>query len=235
VRLTPANEFSFDGLKIRRASTAEQIADALRGLMMRGELQPGSRLREVPLANSLGVSRNTVREAIRLLVHEGLVTHRPHRGAVVAQLTAEDVVDIFGARQVLELAAVEASTQFGEEALAPLAESVDEIARAAEAEDWQAIAEGDLRFHRQLVALLGSRRIDAFYRNLQAEHRLGVSLVDRGYRDPTLLVSEHREISDAIAAGREEAAQLVAAHLEDAEQRLLRIVGAGLETTPFTA
>jgi DNA-binding GntR family transcriptional regulator len=228
--VAPPNELVPDGLKVKWSSTAEQVADVLRGLMMQGELQPGDRLREVPLAASLGVSRNTVREAIRLLAHEGVVTHRLHRGAVVAQLTPEAVVDIFRARRVLELAAVEASGAAGEKQLERLAAAVDDLARAVSAGDWQGIAEGDLSFHREIVRLLGSRRVDAFYKNIQSEHRIAVSLIDRAYVDPSPLVAEHREIYDAIAAGKVgEAVRLLASHLVDAEQRLLRLVrGASL-------
>ena len=230
-----ASEIVPEGLTIRRASTAEQVADALRGLMMRGELQPGTRLREVPLATSLGVSRNTVREAIRVLVHERLVTHTLHRGAVVARPTEEDVVDIFRVRRTLELAAVHASDQANAEQVAGLAEAVDEIARAVESKDLQAIAESDLMFHRRLVGLLQSRHLDVFYQNVQAELRLGVSLVDREYRDPGALVAEHQEIYDTVASGdRAAATAVLAAHLDDAERRLLRIVRERFRSFPPT-
>ena len=97
-------------LRITRQSTADQVAALLRERIVRGELQPGTPLREVPLAASIGISRNTMREAIRGLVHEGLVRHNVHRGVTVTKLTENDVADIYRVRRLLECAAVEKST-----------------------------------------------------------------------------------------------------------------------------
>ena len=97
-------------LRITRQSTADQVAALLRERIVRGELQPGTPLREVPLAASIGISRNTMREAIRALVHEGLVRHNVHRGVTVTKLTENDVADIYRVRRLLECAAVEKST-----------------------------------------------------------------------------------------------------------------------------
>src|SRR6266567_7515964 len=74
-------------LQLRRESTAEQVASALRELILSARFMPGTHLREGPLADQLGVSRNTVREAMQILVSEGLVTREIHRGAYVARLT----------------------------------------------------------------------------------------------------------------------------------------------------
>src|SRR3712207_5450747 len=93
-------------LRLRRESTAEQVAGALRDLIVGGGLAPGTRLREAPLSQQLGVSRNTLREALHILVSQGLVRHQAHRGAYVAELDADDVRDIFRVRRLVELAAV---------------------------------------------------------------------------------------------------------------------------------
>ncbi len=77
--------------EIHRVSVADQVASILRQRILDGELIPGTALQEVPMAASLGVSRNTVREATRILSLEGLLKRSAHRGVTVAQLSLEDV------------------------------------------------------------------------------------------------------------------------------------------------
>ena len=82
------------------------MVDALRTSLFDGRLRPGTPLREVELAGALGVSRSTVREALRTLVAENLLTREPNRGVVVRTLDGADVEDLFRARHVLEAGAV---------------------------------------------------------------------------------------------------------------------------------
>src|SRR5215469_17823268 len=96
------------GASIQRQSTTEQAAAALRDVILSGRIPPGTPLREAALATELGVSRNTVREAARLLGGEGLVRHQMNRGIVVAEITAADVRDIYAARAAVETAGAQA-------------------------------------------------------------------------------------------------------------------------------
>src|SRR6059036_4177693 len=95
--------------QIHRVSVADQVASILRQRILKGELRPGMPLQEVPLAASLGVSRNTVREATRILSLEGLLKRSAHRGVAVAQLSLEDVAEIYRLRHLLEIPAVRAA------------------------------------------------------------------------------------------------------------------------------
>src|SRR6266446_586859 len=88
--------------EINRISVADQVASILRRRILDGELLPGTALQEVPMATSLGVSRNTVREATRILSLEGLLKRSAHRGVAVAQLSLEDVAEIYRVRRRLE-------------------------------------------------------------------------------------------------------------------------------------
>src|SRR5260370_37511514 len=94
---------------INRISVADQVASILRRRNLDGELLPGTALQEVPMATSLGVSRNTVREATRILSLEGLLKRSAHRGVAVAQLSLEDVAEIYRVRHLLESPAVRAA------------------------------------------------------------------------------------------------------------------------------
>ena len=95
-----------DRTQITRVSVADQVAALLRQRILEGEFRPGTQLQELPLASSLGVSRNTMREAIRILSLEGLLRRSLHRGAAVSQLSLRDVQEIYQLRRMLELPAV---------------------------------------------------------------------------------------------------------------------------------
>src|SRR3954471_7034455 len=96
----------FGGLSLEHSSTVDRVADELRRAVFEGELESGTPLREVALAESLGVSRPTVREALAVLVAEGLATREPNRGVSVARPDPESVRDVSRARAVLETAGV---------------------------------------------------------------------------------------------------------------------------------
>jgi DNA-binding GntR family transcriptional regulator len=217
-------EVRYDGLsslQIKRASTAEQVAEALREMILRGEIEQGQPLREVSLAASIGVSRNTMREAIRVLAREGIVTHEMHHGAMVARLETRDVEDIFRVRRVLELAAVRASREAEPDQLAGLAAAVQELKDAVAAGDWGAIIDADELFHERLVGLLGSRRLSRFFDAIQGEVRLCLSIVDRSSSNPEALVAEHQELLELIVNREtDRVTELMSGHLADAEQTL---------------
>ena len=84
---------------LARTSTAERVADVLRERITDGSLAPGTRLPEDAVGSALGVSRNTLREAFRLLAHERLVVVEFNRGAFVRRLTVDEVVDLYLARR----------------------------------------------------------------------------------------------------------------------------------------
>ena len=84
----------------------EVVFLTLRKAILKGELQPGERLMEIQLANKLGVSRTPIREAIRMLEHEGLVVMKPRRGAQVAKITVQELDDVLEVRKSLEMLAI---------------------------------------------------------------------------------------------------------------------------------
>ncbi|HEV7844886.1 MAG TPA: GntR family transcriptional regulator [Thermoleophilaceae bacterium] len=223
---------ALDGLEIRRASTSDQVADAVRTMILRGQLPPGTQLREVPLAESIGISRNTVREAVRVLARQGLVTHSMHRGAVVTRLTEHDVVDLIRARRTLESQAIEAAGNAAPDELRALDEIILELERAATDGDWDRMVDADWSFHRRLVSFLGSPRLDRFFETIQAEMRLCLSILDREDDDPDELVDEHRELRDLIAnRATERCIARLGEHLDDAELRLRLIARSWEEQT----
>ncbi len=198
--------------EIDRSSTAERVADALRLLMFDGDMAPGTALREVSLAQSFGVSRTTVREALQLLSLEGLVTRSPNRGAVVTLLSAEDLEEIFRARRVLETAGIRAAPQASPGARQALRAALGAYADAARSADHPRATAAHLAFHNALVGLLDSARLTVMAGALTSDLRLALARVGRERDDATEQVAEHRRLLKLIEAG---AIERASAELDD--------------------
>jgi DNA-binding GntR family transcriptional regulator len=228
-----ARERASGGVALRRTTTAEQVAGVIRDRILRGELTRGASLQELALARSLGVSRNTLREAIRILVREGLIRHSLHRGVSVSALADDDIAEIYATRLVLELRAVDAARSATRGELLPLEEAVLGLKDSVRARDWPRSVEMDMLFHRQLVALLRSQRINQFFDSLVAELRLGLVLVDRAAERGEELVEQHAELLRLLVAGRySECAESLRVHLELSEQRLHGVLARRQATEP---
>ncbi|MFV0130944.1 GntR family transcriptional regulator [Streptomyces sp. HMX112] len=220
-----------DRALLGRTSTAERVADILRTRIAEGFFPPGTRLSEDGIGGALGVSRNTLREAFRLLTHERLLVHELNRGVFVRVLAVADVVDIHRTRRLVECAVVRG---LGEPpfALDGLSAAVAEGERGAREGDWKGVSTANIHFHRELVALAGSDRTDELMRGVLAELRLAFHMVDdpRALHEPYL--ARNRAILDTLRAGdRTEAERLLAEYLDDSRTRLVdvyaRLVGGG--------
>jgi len=212
------------GAAIQRQSTTEQAAAALRDAILTGKIPPGTPLREVALAAELGVSRNTVREAARLLGSEGLVRHQMNRGIVVAEITAADVRDIYAARAAVETAAAEALTVYRDPAIYQRLESlVGQIEDAFARGDAAGVLDGDRFFHATLVAAARSPRLTGFHTQLQHEQRLALSLAERSSRALGRSADDHRLLLDALHGTPAQARAQVSTHLQAGATELLRL------------
>ena len=192
---------------MERVSLTDQVVEALRGEILAGELPPGTSLREVALSERLDVARSTVREAIKALVAEGLVTHEMHRGALVTRHSAADVEDLLRARLVVEQAVADVC---GTVAVPAAAEALTAMEAAVADEDWRAASSADLAFHRALVAAVGSARLMAFHAVLQGELRLLVVMADRTTPEENK-VTEHRRLLRLVERGDADAYRAAAA------------------------
>jgi DNA-binding GntR family transcriptional regulator len=212
-------------MRIDRSSTAERVADVLRDLITSGDLPPGTPLREQQLVASLDVSRNTLREAFRLLGRERLVVYTLHRGVAVRELDERDVEDIYRTREPLELMAVEYSAEAPREALEALLGLVEEAERAAAADNWKEVATLNIVFHQRLVELIGSERISTFFRVIDAELRLAFAKVEHAPDFFRPFIPRNRAIAELLLAGdRRAAGDELKAYLAEAK----RMIGAGV-------
>jgi len=199
---------------VERSSTLEQVHRVLRDAIIDGSIPPGAHLRELHLADDLETSRGTVREAIRHLVQEGLVEHVLHRGNFVQSLSVSDRLDVYVAREAIEVGV--ATRLLGVEAeldVAALEGAMAELRRAAvgHARPTEEMIAADMRFHQQLVALVQSPRLDRAYDTLAVETRILLRhQPEYPWRE---YVDDHQRLLDALQRRDPQLPQLVAAHL----------------------
>lgn len=133
---------------------AASITNTLREAILRGQLKPGESLGQESLARQFGVSRIPVRESINQLASEGLVQSLPHRGAVVATLSVEELDELYGIVWSLEMLAARAGVPtMTDEQVAEMAHLLDRLDRERDPYEWYAT---NVRFHRQV--LIASRQ-----------------------------------------------------------------------------
>ena len=211
---------------LARTSTAERVADVLRERITDGSLAPGTRLPEDAVGSALGVSRNTLREAFRLLAHERLVVVEFNRGAFVRRLTGDEVVDLYLARRLVECAALRQAGRAGGAGLAAVRGAVEDGEAAASEGRWVDVGTANVRFHRAVVALAGSARLDEFMRQVSAELRLAFDAMTdvQAFHEPFLRLN--RVLLERLEAGDTTAAEaLLTDYLADAERRLVATFG----------
>jgi DNA-binding GntR family transcriptional regulator len=211
--------------QIHRTSVADQVAGILRQRVLNGELRPGTPLQEISLAESMGVSRNTMREAMRILSLEGLMKRSIHRGIAVTQLSLQDVQEIYHVRRVLEISAIWAARKPSQELLGELRSALTRYEQAVQERDWVNAVNHDLHFHSLLVRFLRNKRLESFYQKTIAELRMAMVWVDRRHDHPGMLGPVHRKLYQHLTAGKlKDCARILEQHLDDSELRLSRVV-----------
>jgi DNA-binding GntR family transcriptional regulator len=185
---------------LRRLTLADAAAEKLRGLIGDGTLAPGERLTEAELSASLGISRIPVREALRALAAEGIVTIEPHKGAVVTPVTPEEVDEVFPVLAALEGAAGElAATRMGEaerEELAALHQAMLAAHRAGRRKQFLAHNEA---IHDRIVAAAANPTLASLHRalSLRLKRIRYVAQVEERSWDRS--VAEHAAMMEALS------------------------------------
>jgi len=200
------------------------VFNTLRKAILTGELKPGERLMEIHLANRLGVSRTPIREAIRKLELEGLVTMIPRRGAEVAQITEKSLQDVLEVRRALDALCVElACDRISFEEKEALGRACDAFEKATWDSDVTTIAEADVALHDIIVQATGNRRLIQLINNLSEQmyrYRFEYIKDEKGHDN---LVNEHRIIYESILQGdKEKAAQAARLHIDNQEKAIIR-------------
>lgn len=188
---------------------------------------PGHRALEQELALELGMSRTPVREALIRLAQEGLVEVKPRHGMCVLPVSADDMRAIYEVLTALESMAAELVVRRrpGEKALAPLMKASRDMANALKADDLDAWAAADERFHRHLVELSGNRLLIEAVQNCWDRAHRARMITLRMRPKPTNSTREHMDVVDKIRAGDARGAfEAHRAHRERGSRELLAIL-----------
>jgi DNA-binding GntR family transcriptional regulator len=202
----------------------DQLVDLLRDEIVRGTFEPGQHLRLENIATRFDISTMPVREALRELESEGLVTIYPHRGAVVTELTVEDLQDIYDIRATLEAMATRLAVPRMNKA------SYKELESIVEQMDAQlghvaALVKLNHQFHSTLYAISGRRHLHELTRafRYRTQHYLHAYVDDLG--SMALAQGEHRAILEACQSGDEQrAAALVGDHVSEVARAITDFV-----------
>lgn len=200
------------------------VFNTLRQAILTGELKPGERLMEIHLANRLGVSRTPIREAIRKLELEGLVTMIPRRGAEVAQITEKSLKDVLEVRRALDALCVElACDRISEKELEALAEACDAFEAATKTKDTKKIAQADVALHDIIVKATNNNRLVQLVNNLSEQmYRYRFEYI-KDENCHSQLTNEHRIIYESIRGkDKETAAKTARLHIDNQELSIMK-------------
>lgn len=218
---------------VRQAQLWETVAERLRNAIVSGDLGPGTKLVEATLAEQFQISRGPVREAIRELAREGLVVELPRRGTVVSTLDIHDLIEVYGVREALEVAACGVIVRNAN------AREIEDLALPLEAlektDDYLESVTHDLSFHRSIVGLAGNTRARAIYEQMLTQTMVllrSAAEVDAAHRTKAA-PSAHRAILSAlIERDAAEAALAVSSHYRYAEERVFGALTARTDELP---
>ena len=197
----------------------------IRDAVINGELAPGQQLAEASLAKTLGTSRGTVREAVRVLANLGLVSLSAHRSLSITMLTPQRAREIYTLRALLESFAARMAAEDGRispEAIALLDERQEALAEAARLGDVGALVEADMRLHEALSALAGHELLLEHLAGIHTHVRRLLIYSDLYGPDFDLVVERHARLIDIVRAGDPETIErAVSDHITDVGKNIV--------------
>lgn len=210
---------------------AERLVDQLRQRIAAGELTPGQRLPEQQLSDSLGVSRNTLREAFRVLTRDGLVTHAPNRGVCVAVPSIASIIDIYRVRRLIECQAL-AQAYPRHPAKKRMRTAVEAALACRSASDWPGVGTANMDFHMAVVELADSERLNGMFKPIVAELRLAFGMLQDAEFLHAPYVDMNMKILELTEAGRyTDAASALQDYLTHSERIVLAVYARRLAET----
>ncbi|ERP92596.1 GntR family transcriptional regulator [Marinobacter sp. ES-1] len=220
---------------IQSLTRADEAFDCLQTAIVTGDLAPGEKIGEVELCSRFNLTRGPLREALGRLESRGLLVRRPHAGVKVVSVSADELIELYRIREVMEgLAARQAAERMTDEEIRDLKATLDSHEKMIEEAQGQAYyqAEGDYDFHHRIAT--GSRNTklaqmllgDLYYMVRMYRYRLSTSA-----GRPHLALGEHRRIVEAIAQRDGELAEfLMKRHINAARKNIEKKIQEGVLT-----
>lgn len=189
-------------LGLQKKSLREQALAALRAAITSGELEPGRHLVETELSEMLQISRGTLREALRQLEQEGLLSAGPRGRLSVRHLDAKEIRDIYSVRAALESLAARTLCELPDRqhVISSLRSAIEAMA-AAEKASLQDRVESDLEFHRTLCRLTGNETLLHSWESLEGSIRMSIMFAGQDKGVKNMSVDRHYDIVAAIETG----------------------------------
>ncbi len=187
--------------RIEQRSVQQEVVDVIRQAIVSGKLELGQHLAEAALSDQMQVSRIPIREALRQLEQEGLVTRYNNRGCFVTDFSDEDVREVFSLRSSLECMAIEwATPRFSAEDVALLRGMIEEQRLAAHGRDFAGLAQLDMRFHEYICTKAQHSRLLKEWYSLHAQCQMLLNRRFQALSDytPETVSEDHTHILDAI-------------------------------------
>lgn len=204
---------------------SHEVYTILRTAILTHDIEPGARLLEADLASELGVSRAPVREAIRMLEHEGLLESLPRRGATVVTIPEDEIQMFYEFRAHIEAKAfARAAARITDDEIEGLRERLGTLHAAYRSGDIDAVTAADREFHGAVVSIAGLTLLRRLWSNFDGPLRLRINqLVDAAPNDDTAFIESqdfpHSRLIDALAAhDPDEAARLVTGHILEVKE-----------------
>ncbi len=197
----------------KHKSLSKRVFEQLKQQILAGSIAPGTRLMEVELSDKLGVSRTPIREAIRMLEKEGLVSVNPRHGAYTSEVSTEEIMGIMEVRKYMDSMAAGLAAERGtDEEIAQIAENAEAYRQEAVKPelDSNALIAADEKFHESIAAASHNKTLLTMVTELQD---LVIRFRYIYYSSPDIMagmISEHADILEAIRSKNAEKAKKVA-------------------------
>ncbi len=194
----------------------EVVFENLRDAILTGKLAPGERLMEIQLAETLGVSRTPVREAMKRLEQEDFIEVVPRKGAYVKMLDSKDILDVLELRYLIEgFAAKRAAENMTDRDIEAMQSLIDEFEEAVANDDTTALIETDYKFHDRIYSVNKNTKLKEMIRNLQEQFYRFRTIYFTEYNNYSEITAGHREILKAfIEKDGERAEKIVQEHID---------------------
>ena len=205
---------------LEQHSAVDSVYKQIQNMMRDGILLPGDQLRETEFAAQFGVSRNTLREAFRMLAREHLVHHEPHKGVSVSRPTLSDAIDIYRVRRLVEVTAIHnaapshPASRIMEDAVAATREAVSR-------NDWRHVGSANARFHIAIIALADSHILNNLAEVLYARLQLVLNVIGSPLHIYARYVEDNAAIMNTYQQGNgAAAANMLHKYLERSEAQI---------------
>lgn len=208
---------------LRPASLTDTLFDSLRRRIVNGHIAPGEKLTEARVASEYSVARPTAKACLERLTALGLLRRSAHKSAVVPELDAAEILDLFQGREAVERFAVAALAERDAAVPEDALEAQRLIAKAVRDLDFPSQVESDILFHSALVAATGSTRLSRMHELIMGEVQLTMGQAQaHAATHPSNIEREHAAILAAIEAGNPHGAEdALVFHLHAARDRLV--------------